>query len=61
MVGWNENKSVFVAFNTLSSFPDMSVARYCKAQRKSVKFDQPEMMIITIINVTNTLATIASP
>ena len=46
MVGGNDNKSVFVAFNTLSSSPITSVSRYCTAQRKSVKVDQSNLLII---------------
>ena len=43
-VGWNDSKGVFVASNTLSSSPTTSVARYSKAQRKSVKVDQANLI-----------------
>ena len=44
VVGWNDNKAVFVASNNLGSSPTASVDRYCKDQRKRVKVDQPSLI-----------------
>ena len=39
--GWNDNKSVYIASNTISFSPSASICRYRKEQQKSVKVDQP--------------------
>ena len=44
VVGWNDNKAVFLASNNLSCSPTASVDRYCKDQRKRVKVDQPSLI-----------------
>ena len=41
VVGWNDNKSAYIASNAISSSLSASVCHCCKEQQKSVKVDQP--------------------
>ena len=39
VVGWNDNRCVFVVLNCLSAAPTSTVSRYCRKENKKISVD----------------------
>ena len=44
VVGWNDNRCVYVVSNCLSVSPASTVSRFCRKQKKRISVDQPELI-----------------
>ena len=44
MVGWHDNRCVYVASNCLSSNPTTSATRFCRKQKKKINVEQPQLI-----------------
>ena len=44
VVGWNNNRCVYVVSNCLSAAPTSTVSRYCRKQKKKIGVDQPQLI-----------------
>ena len=44
VVGWNDNRCVYVASNCLLSNPTTSATRFCRKQKKKINVEQPQLI-----------------